>query len=117
MHFTNIDAPGHSDFIKNMTTGRRRRMLLSLLLRLRGDFEAGVSKNGQTREHILLSYTLGFKRTIVAVNKMDEKTVNYSEKRHNEIKTETGNFLKLTVFNPDNIQFILISGLQRGQHN
>ena len=32
---------------------------------------------------------------------MDEKTVNYSEKRYNEIKTESGNFLKHTGFNPD----------------
>ena len=85
-HFTAIDALGHHGFIKNMTTGRRRRMLLSLLLRLRGEFEAGVSKNGQTHEHILLSYTLGVKQMIVAVNKMDEKTVNCSEKRSNETR-------------------------------
>ena len=78
-------------------------MLVSLLLRLSGDFEAGVSKNGQSRENILLSYTLGVNRTTVAVNKMDEKTVNYSEKLHNEIKTQTGNFLKRTWFNLDKI--------------
>ncbi|CAF4864202.1 unnamed protein product, partial [Rotaria socialis] len=24
-----------------------------------GEFEAGISKNGQTREHALLAYTLG----------------------------------------------------------
>ncbi|EKE38844.1 elongation factor 1-alpha 1, putative, partial [Entamoeba nuttalli P19] len=30
-----------------------------------GEFEAGISKNGQTREHILLSYTLGVKQMIV----------------------------------------------------
>ena len=62
-------------------------MLVSLLLRLSGEFEAGISKNGQTHEHILLSNTLGVHRMIVAVNKMDEKKVNCSEKRHNEIKT------------------------------
>ena len=46
----------------------------------------------------------------VGVNKMDEKTVNYSEKRYNEIKTEISNFLKRTGFNPDNIRFVPISG-------
>ena len=33
---------------------------------------------------------------IVAVNKMDEKTVNHSEKRYNEIKTEISNFRQHT---------------------
>ena len=41
---------------------------------------------------------------------MDEKTVNYSEKRYNEIKTEISNFLKRTGFNPDKIPFVPISG-------
>ena len=50
---------------------------------------------------------------VVAVNKMDEKTVNYSEKWHNEIKTETSRFLKRTGFNPDKIQFVPISDFDR----
>ena len=81
-------------------------MLVSLFLRLSGEFEAGVSKNGQTHDHILLSYTLGVKQMIVAVNKMDDKTVHYSAKLFNEIKTETSNFLKRTVFNHDKIPFV-----------
>ena len=36
-----------------------------------GEFEAGISKEGQTREHALLAYTLGVKQLIVGVNKMD----------------------------------------------
>ena len=47
---------------------------------------------------------------IVAVNKMDEKTVNHSEKRYNEIRTGTNNFLKRTGFNPDKIPFVTVSG-------
>ena len=69
-----------------------------------GEFEASVSKNGQTCEHIRLLYTLGVKQMIVAVNQMDEKTVNYSEKGHNEIKTAINNFLRRTGFNPDKIR-------------
>jgi len=42
-----------------------------------GEFEAGISDDGQTREHALLAYTLGVKQMIVCVNKMDEKTVKY----------------------------------------
>jgi len=34
-----------------------------------GEFEAGISSNGQTREHALLAYTLGVKQLIVGLNK------------------------------------------------
>jgi elongation factor 1-alpha len=42
-----------------------------------GEFEAGISKDGQTREHALLAFTLGVKQMIVCINKIDEKTVNF----------------------------------------
>ena len=44
-----------------------------------GEFEAGISKEGQTREHALLAYTLGVKQLIIGVNKMDSTSPNYSE--------------------------------------
>jgi elongation factor 1-alpha len=43
-----------------------------------GEFEAGISKQGQTREHALLANTLGVKQMIVGVNKMDDKSVNFA---------------------------------------
>jgi len=47
-----------------------------------GEFEAGISKNGQTREHALLAYTLGVKQMIVAINKMDSTEPKYSNDRY-----------------------------------
>ena len=38
----------------------------------------GISKNGQTREHALLSYTLGVKQMIIGVNKIDSTEPAYS---------------------------------------
>lgn len=46
-----------------------------------GEFEAGISKSGQTREHALLAFTLGVKQMICAINKMDNTEPPYSEAR------------------------------------
>jgi elongation factor 1-alpha len=109
--FTIIDAPGHRDFIKNMITGTSQADVALLVIASgTGEFEAGISKTGQTREHALLAYTLGVKQMIVAINKMDDKSVNYSESRFNEIKEETSRFLKKTGYKPETIPFIPISG-------
>ena len=51
-----------------------------------GEFEAGISKNGQTREHALLAYILGVKQLIVAVNKMDSTEPPYSQSSFEERK-------------------------------
>ena len=59
-----------------------------------GEFKAGISKNGQTREHALLAYTLGVKQLIVAVNKMDSTEPPYSKERFEEIQKEVQGFLK-----------------------
>jgi len=110
-YFTIIDAPGHRDFIKNMITGTSQADVAVLVIASgTGEFEAGIAKNGQTREHALLAYTLGVKQMIVLVNKMDDKSVNWSEARFTEIKNEVSNFLKKIGYNPEKIPFVPISG-------
>merc|ERR1712137_178421 len=107
-YFTIIDAPGHRDFIKNMITGTSQADCAVLMIASPvGEFEAGISKNGQTKEHALLSYTLGVKQMIVCTNKMDEKTVAYKQDRYEEIKNEVSKYLKKVGYNPANIPFIL----------
>merc|ERR1712156_193880 len=70
--FTIIDAPGHRDFIKNMITGTSQADAAVLMIASDvGGFEAGFSKEGQTREHALLAQTMGVKQMVVAVNKME----------------------------------------------
>lgn len=44
------------------------------------------------------------------MNKMDEKTVNYSQSRYEEIKTEVSAYLKKVGYNPANVAFVPISG-------
>ena len=108
-YVTVIDAPGHRDFIKNMITGTSQADCAVLIIASgTGEFEAGISKDGQTREHALLAYTLGVRQMIVAMNKMD--TVKFDEGRYNEIKKEVSNFIKKVGYNPTNIPFVPISG-------
>merc|ERR1711881_376912 len=108
---TIIDAPGHRDFIKNMITGTSQADCAVLIVAAGvGEFEAGISKNGQTREHALLAYTLGVKQMIVAVNKMDSTEPKYSEARFKEIVQEVTNYVKRIGYNPKTIAFVPISG-------
>ena len=110
-NYTVIDAPGHRDFIKNMITGTSQADVALLVIASgQGEFEAGIAKNGQTREHALLAFTLGVKQMIVAVNKMDDKSVKYSQSRFEEIKKEVSGFLKKIGFNPAQVPFIPTSG-------
>lgn len=108
---TIIDAPGHRDFIKNMITGTSQADCGVLIVASStGEFEAGISKNGQTREHALLAYTLGVKQLIVGVNKIDNTEPPYSEKRFNEIVTEVKAYVKKVGYNPAAVAFVPISG-------
>jgi len=109
--FTIIDAPGHRDFIKNMITGTSQADAAILVVSAkRGEFEVGVGPGGQTREHAYLARTLGVQQIAVAINKMDDQTVNYSEGRFNECKKEMESLLKVVGYDTSKIQFIPVSG-------
>ncbi|MGH0176234.1 UNVERIFIED_CONTAM: hypothetical protein FKN15_072337 [Acipenser sinensis] len=110
-YVTIIDAPGHRDFIKNMITGTSQADCAVLIVAGGvGEFEAGISKNGQTREHALLAYTLGVKQLIIGVNKMDSTEPPYSQKRYEEISKEVSTYIKKIGYNPATVAFVPISG-------
>jgi elongation factor 1-alpha len=110
-YITIIDAPGHRDFIKNMITGTSQADCAVLVVACgTGEFEAGISKNGQTREHALLAYTLGVKQIMVVCNKMDTTEPPYSETRFNEVVNEVSNYIKKIGYNPKAVPFVPISG-------
>jgi elongation factor 1-alpha len=108
--FTIIDAPGHRDFVKNMITGASQADAAILVVSARkGEFEAGMSLEGQTREHALLARTMGINQLIVAVNKMDATEPPYSEKRYREIVEVLSKFLKSIGYDVSKIPFIPVS--------
>ncbi|KAK1668527.1 hypothetical protein QYE76_056686 [Lolium multiflorum] len=110
---TIIDTPGHRDFIKNMITGTSQADCAVLIIDSTTDgFEAGISKDGQTREHILLAFALGVKQMICCCNKMDATTPKYSKGRYEEIVKGLSLCLKKVGYNPDKVLFIPVSGFE-----
>jgi len=110
-HYTVIDAPGHRDFIKNMITGTSQADVALLVVPAdAGGFEGAFSKEGQTREHALLAFTLGVKQMIVGINKMD--AAQYKEARFKEIKDEVQGYIKKIGYQvkDDKVPFVAISG-------
>jgi elongation factor 1-alpha len=111
--FTIIDAPGHRDFIKNMITGTSQADVAILVVPADvGGFEASFAKDGQTREHALLAYTLGIKQMIVFINKMDSTSVAYKKARYTEIKDNLFSALKKIGWKAKKIPFIPGSGFE-----
>jgi len=107
--FTIIDAPGHRDFIKNMITGASQADAAILVVSAKtGEFEAGMSPLGQTREHLFLAKTMGIDQIIVAINKMD--TVNWSQERYEQIKAELSKFMRMLGYKVDKVPFVPVSG-------
>jgi len=109
-YFTIIDAPGHRDFVKNMITGASQADAAVLVVSARkGEFEAGMSPEGQTREHVILAKTMGIEQLIVAVNKIDATEPPYSQERYKQIVDVLSKFLKGLGYDPSKIPFIPIS--------
>lgn len=88
--FTILDAPGHSDFSKDMVTAMSQADIAVLVVPAAEELEKECK--AQLREHSLLAYTLGLRRhawhgmprvdarIVVCVNKMDD-AVQFSEER------------------------------------
>jgi elongation factor 1-alpha len=101
--FTIIDAPGHRDFVKNMITGASQADAALVVV----SAKVGEGVQEQTKEHIWLLKVLGVKQLIVVLNKMD--TVNYDEKRFNEVKEEVLKLLRNVGYKVEEIPIVPIS--------
>ena len=78
--FIIADAPGHTQYTRNMITGASNSQLIIILV----DARNGVTE--QTRRHSIIASLLNIPEVVVAVNKMD--LVGYSEEVFNNIKQE-----------------------------
>jgi len=97
---TIIDAPGHRDFVKNMITGSSQADVAFLVVSCIDGIQA------QTKEHALLTKTLGVGQIAVLVNKMD--VVNWDEAKFNKVKADASALLKGVGYKIDDVAFIPI---------
>ncbi|KAK4539932.1 translation termination factor GTPase eRF3 [Oleoguttula mirabilis] len=109
-----LDAPGHKTFVPNMVSGASQADVGVLVISARkGEYETGFEKGGQTREHAVLAKTQGVNKLVVAVNKMDDPTVNWSEARYKECITKLTVFLRGLGYNPKtDLTFMAIAAQQ-----
>ncbi|WP_417623862.1 adenylyl-sulfate kinase [Paremcibacter congregatus] len=75
-----IDAPGHTEFLKNMITGAASSEAAVLVI------DAGEGVQEQSRKHGYLLHLLGVKQIAIAVNKMD--MIDYDQAKFDAIETE-----------------------------
>ena len=75
--FIIADAPGHTQYTRNMVTGASNSDLIIILV----DARNGVVE--QTRRHSIIASLLNIPHVVVAINKMD--MVNYSRDVYNDI--------------------------------
>lgn len=101
---TIIDAPGHRDFVKNMITGSSQADVAFLVVSAVDGIQA------QTKEHALLTKTLGVGQIAVAVNKMD--VVKFEEAKYKKIKDEVTVLLKQSGYKIDDVAFIPVSAFK-----
>eukprot|EP00753_Platysulcus_tardus_P010803 PLAT3062.1.p1 GENE.PLAT3062.1~~PLAT3062.1.p1 ORF type:complete len:360 (-),score=167.70 PLAT3062.1:78-1157(-) len=84
-----------------MITGASRADVAVLLLSARAaEFESGFAPAGQTREHATLARTLGVRRLVLAVNKMDCTLPAWSEERFAAIVATIMPFLTTSLGYP-----------------
>ncbi|CCH62818.1 hypothetical protein TBLA_0I01600 [Henningerozyma blattae CBS 6284] len=112
------EIPGNKSYVSKARTWVFNSNLIVICIDCNIEsFEKGFSLDGQTRDHILLTKTMGIKYLIFAMNKMD--TVEWDEVRFMSIKNELTVFLKDIQFkHVENVSWIPISGRTgEGVHN
>ena len=105
-----LDAPGHKTFVPNMIGGASQADVGILVISARkGEYETGFEKGGQTREHAILAKTQGVNQLVVAINKMDDPTVEWSQERYKECSDKLFQFLKGLGYGKNDLKFMPIS--------
>lgn len=111
--FNIVDVPGHKQFVQDLLTGGAKADVALLVIdAVHGCFERQISNSGLTRDHVTLASDIGIKKLVVAVTKMDDDSVRFSEQRFQEICEETSRHLEQIGYTSQTVPFVPVSGLQ-----
>src|ERR1041384_5611868 len=80
-----IDAPGHTEFLRNMITGAAQADTALMII------DAAEGVRDQTRRHAYLLHLLGIHQVAVVINKMDK--VAFAAQRFHDIEAEIASHL------------------------
>ncbi|KAK9479652.1 P-loop containing nucleoside triphosphate hydrolase protein [Lipomyces japonicus] len=109
--YTILDAPGHKTYVPSMIGGASQADVGILVISARkGEYETGFERGGQTREHAVLAKNQGVNKLIIAVNKMDDPTVNWSKERYDECTGKLALYLRSLGYKPkEDVIFMPVS--------
>ena len=102
--FNLIDLPGDIHLRKNIMKGLSLADAVVIVV----SAENESKENDHLKDYLIITYTIGIRQLIIAINKMDYS--NYSEEKFMKIKKNMNNLCEVIGFNPDNIQYIAYSG-------
>ena len=102
-HYAHVDAPGHADYVKNMTTGAAQMDGAILVV------AATDGPMAQTREHVLLARQVGVPTLLVALNKADMVD---DEELLDLVEMEVRDLLSSQEFDGDNAPVVRVSALK-----
>eukprot|EP00929_Paragymnodinium_shiwhaense_P118504 TRINITY_DN90416_c0_g1_i1.p1 TRINITY_DN90416_c0_g1~~TRINITY_DN90416_c0_g1_i1.p1 ORF type:complete len:639 (+),score=110.53 TRINITY_DN90416_c0_g1_i1:373-2289(+) len=108
-----IDAPGHSDYAKDTVTAMSQADVAVLVVAAvqEDNDDEGRAREGRIRTHTLLAYTLGVRRLVVVVNKMDSEAVSYSQELFEHASSVVREDLQSVGFETGSVLFVPASGL------
>lgn len=110
-NFIITDTSGHRNFIKNVITGKSKAdCALLVVSALPEESKIAMSENSQTLNQLSLSFALGIKQLVIAINKMDNLLEN--EQHYLNIKDKLSIHIKNIGYDINEVNFVPISGLK-----
>lgn len=111
--FTVFQSPGFKNYQPNFSNLRQSDIAILVVSAKKGEFEIGFEKGGKTCEYAILAKVMGIKKLIIAVNKMDDSSVNWSKERYDDIQNILSKFLIQEGFDLNKqVLFLPTSGLK-----